>query len=198
MKRIIAIACGLYVGAIALAAALTGQALIEPALGYRLSVLWLNPETLEHRLVALEANGRMVEAALYLASHQASVGVIVALSVYAFARPFLGPAEPICQVRSTALVMGSLLFLIVLAKLTQPILDVASDIPSASTALSSMPAYWYLGMVVSAAILAAHMALALHDVGLYLKTRWFEPIPQARPVEAAAPAPWDMGAPTPR
>jgi len=98
-------------------------------------------------------------------------------------RAVVGPSVPLANIRSSAVVLGGLAGLVLLAAVAQPLLDEASRIPSASTTFSSMPAYWLFGMALSAAIVAAHLSLLAHDIALLARRRLFgEAI--AEPVEA--------------
>jgi hypothetical protein len=172
MRRLVMTFCGIYLAAIALAAATTGYGLIEPVPGYRLSIFWMSPETLEARIDALVAAGRVFEAQVYAGSHAVSWAVILTLVLVGALRAFLGPSMPLANMRSTAVVLGGLAGLVLLAAWTRPLLDEASRIPSASTTFSSLPAYWLFGMALSAAIVAGHLSLLMHDIALWAKRRW--------------------------
>lgn len=183
MRWLVMTFCGIYLAAAALAAATTGHGLIEPVPGYRLSIFWMSPETLEARIDALVGAGRIFEAQVYAGTHAVSWAIILTLSLVGLVRPFLGPAVPLANIRSTAVVLGGLAGLVLLAAWTRPLLDEASRIPSMSTTLSSMPAYWLFGMALSAAIVSAHLSLLMHDIALWAKRRLFgEELPD--PVEA--------------
>ncbi|MFX6218374.1 hypothetical protein ABTF55_21480, partial [Acinetobacter baumannii] len=78
-----------------------------------------------------------------------------------------------------AVVLGGLTGLLLLAHVSRPILDMASQMPSASTTLSSMPAYWLLGMALSVAVTGSHLSLIAHDIVLWGLNRWRGPQPAA-------------------
>ena len=172
MRRLVITFCGIYLAAAALAAATTGWALIEPVPGYRLSLFWMSPDTLEARIDSLVAAHRIFEAQVYAGLHAVSWATVLSLTLVGALRALVGPSEPLANIRSTAIVMGCLAGLIVLSWLAQPILDQASRIPSPTTALSSMPGYWIFGMALSAAITAGHLSLFVHDMVLAAKKRW--------------------------
>ncbi|QCI63428.1 hypothetical protein [Phreatobacter stygius] len=172
MKRLIVTFCGIYLVAVALAAATTGHGLIEPVPGYRLAILWMAPETLEARLDALIGARRSFEAMVYAGTHALSWAVIGTLVLIGLIRPLLGPSRPLANTRASAVVLGGLAGLLLLAHVAQPILDEASRIPSASTMLSSLPAYWLAGMALSAAITGSHLSLIVHDIVLWCLARW--------------------------
>jgi hypothetical protein len=172
MRRLVMTFCGIYLAAFALAAATTGHGLIDPVPNYRLSIFWMTPETLEARIDALLAVGRIFEAQVYAGAHAVSWAVILTLAFVGALRALLAPSAPLANIRSTAIVLGGLAGLLLLAALTRPIMDEASRIPSMSTTLSSMPAYWLFGMGLSAAIVAAHLSLLMHDIALWAKRRW--------------------------
>ncbi|MBL8567891.1 MAG: hypothetical protein JNK84_02290 [Phreatobacter sp.] len=183
MRRLVMTFCGIYLAAAALAAATTGHGLIEPVPGYRLSIFWMSPDTLEARIDALVAAGRIFEAQVYAGTHAVSWAVILTLVLVGALRAFIGPSVPLANIRSSAVVLGGLAGLVLLAAVAQPLLDEASRIPSASTTFSSMPAYWLFGMALSAAIVAAHLSLLAHDIALLARRRLFgEAI--AEPLEA--------------
>lgn len=181
MKRLVVTFCAIYVAAIALAAATTGWALVDPVPGYRLAVFWMSGATLDMRVDALVDAGRIFEAQLYAGCHAVSWAVILTLAAVGAVRPFVGPSRPLANVRTSAIIFGGLAFLTLLAIWTQPILDQASRIPSPTNALSSMPGYWILGMAVSAAITAGHLSLITHDLALIVRKRLFgeDPLPEA-------------------
>ncbi|MBN8944264.1 MAG: hypothetical protein J0H01_32455 [Rhizobiales bacterium] len=177
MKRLIVTFCGIYLAAVALAAAATGHGLIEPVPGYRLSILWMARETLEARLDALAGAGRPFEAMVYAGAHVASWAMLCSLVVIGLVRPLVGPSRRLANIRSSAVVLGGLTGLMLLAHVTRPILDMASQIPSTSTALSSMPAYWLIGMALSVAVTGSHLSLVAHDIVLWGVARWRGPQP---------------------
>jgi hypothetical protein len=180
MRRLVILFCGIYAAAATLAAATTGYGLIEPVANYRLSIFWMSPETLETRIDALVSAGRIFEAQIYAGTHAVSWAVILTLTLLGALRPLLGPSVPLANIRSTAIVLGGLAGLVFLAAWTRPLLDEASRIPSASTMLSSLPAYWLLGMILSAAVTAGHLSLLAHDITLWAKRRWIgEAVPAA-------------------
>lgn len=171
MKRLIVTFCGIYLAAIAMASLTTGWGLAEPVPAYRLSILWMSPETLAARLDALIAAGRIFEAEIYAGAHAVSWAIMLTLVMVGTIRPFLGPSEPIANLRSSAVVLGGLAGLVLLAHWSRPLLDEASRIPSASTTFSSMPGYWLFGMAVSAAITGAHLSMLAHDATLWVRAR---------------------------
>lgn len=172
MKRLIVTFCGIYLAAVALAAATTGHGLIEAVPGYRLSILWMARETLEARLDALAHAGRPFEAMVYAGAHVASWAVLCTLVVIGLIRPLVGPSRPLANIRSSAVVLGGLAGLLLLAHVARPILDMASQMPSTSTTLSSMPAYWLLGMALSVVVTGSHLSLIAHDIVLWGVARW--------------------------
>lgn len=172
VKRVIVILVGTYLVAIAGLAATTGEGLISPVANYRLSILWLSEATLANRMDALFASSRLFEADIYEGMHLLSVATIWSLGVIGLARPWLAPSEPIASIRSSAVVFGSIGLLFVLAHVTRPILDQASQIPSVTNTLSAMPAYWIFGLAVSAAILGAHLCMVAHDLSLAARQRF--------------------------
>lgn len=169
MRRLIISAAALHFLAVLIAATTTGHGLVEPVGGYRLSVFWLSLETLDARVGALFANARVHEALVYEGAHVVSVALILALSLVSSIRGGLGKATYICPIRPAAIVFGGIVGLMILARLMRPILDMAAEIPSASTMVSAMPAYWFLGLAVSASIVAAYTAFASHDFALWLR-----------------------------
>lgn len=169
MKRLIIWAAALHFLAVLVAAATTGHGLVEPVAGYRLSVFWLSSETLDARVGALFANARVHEALVYEGAHVVSVALILALSLVAAIRGALGKADYICPIRPAAVVFGGIVGLMILARLMRPVLDMAAEIPSASTMMSAMPAYWFLGLATSASIVAAYTAFASHDLAFWLR-----------------------------
>ncbi|QCK88290.1 hypothetical protein E8L99_22270 [Phreatobacter aquaticus] len=175
MRRLIVTFCAIYLAAVALASATTGWGLIEAVPGYRLSILWMSPETLAARLDAFVGAGRIFEAEVYAGAHAVSWAIMLTLVLVGTIRPFLGPSEPIANMRSSAVVLGGLAGLVLLAHWSRPLLDEASRIPSASTTLSSMPAYWLVGMAVSAAITGAHLSMLAHDAVLWARARYSGP-----------------------
>lgn len=172
MRRLVTTFCGIYLAAVALAAATTGHGLVEPVPGYRLSIFWMAPDTLQARIDALVASGRVFEAEVYAGTHAVSWAVILALVAVGALRPFLGPSVPLANTRSAAIVLGGLAGLVLLAAWTRPLLDEAGRIPSPSTTLSAMPGYWLFGMGLSAAVVAAHLSLIAHDAALWARRRW--------------------------
>lgn len=172
MRAIAITFCGIYLAAAALAAATTGHGLVDPVPGYRLSLLWMSPETLAARVDALGAAGRIFEAQIYAGLHAVSWAVVLALSLMGVVRPLIAPSVPLANIRSAAIVLGGLAGLILLSAVARPLLDQASRIPSASTTLSSMPGYWLFGMTLSAAVVATHLSLVFHDLTLAARRRW--------------------------
>ncbi|MEI8144221.1 MAG: hypothetical protein WCH83_02040 [Alphaproteobacteria bacterium] len=181
MKRLIVLASLAFALAATLAALTTGWALIEAVPGYRLGVLWLLPETLDMRLSALIDVNRVSEAIVYQSVHVAGAALIAAMTCVGIIRPLLAPSEPIAHFRSTTIVLGGTAVLIPLAIWSRPIMEIASTIPSPTNTLSSMPAYWYLGLILSAAIIATHMGLVAHDVSHWLRTRFGPPFAPEAP-----------------
>lgn len=179
MRRLVITLCGIYLAAAALAAATTGHGLIEPVPHYRMSVFWMMPETLQQRLDALVHARRIFEAEIYAGSHAVAWGVIMTLVFIGALRPLLGPSRPLANIRTAAIVLGGAAGLMLLTTWTRPLMEAASQIPSASTALSSMPGYWLLGMAISAAVLGANLSLVTHDMVLFARRRligdWAEP-----------------------
>lgn len=171
MRRLIITVCGVYLAAAALAAATTGHGLIEPVPNYTLSIFWMAPETVQSRIGALVSAHRIFEAEIYAGSHAVAWGVILTLAFIGILRPLIGPSRPLANTRSAAIVLGGVAGLLLLAGWARPLMEAASRVPSASTLLSSMPGYWLFGMAVSAAILAAHLSLVLHDMVLAARRR---------------------------
>ncbi|CEJ14157.1 hypothetical protein BN1110_04485 [bacterium YEK0313] len=169
MKRLVVILCALYLATVVGAAMLTGHGLIEPVPRYRLAILWMAPETLAVRLDALAAAGRDFEARVYGFAHDLSWLLVAVLVLVGLGRPFFGPSRPLAPVRSSAIVLGGLAGLVLLNHWARPILDLAGQVPSASTTFSAMPAYWLLGMALSAAVTGGHLALVAHDVVLWCR-----------------------------
>jgi hypothetical protein len=180
VKRLVVTFCAIYCATVALAAATMGHALVEPVPGYRLSVFWMAPETLDARVNALLAAGRSFEAMVYAGAHTASCGVLGALALIGLIRPFLGPSRPVANWRATTVILGGFAGLAILSYATRPLLDLAGQIPSAMPGFAAMPAYWLFGMVLSVAVTGGHLSLAVHDLVLWLAARW------RRPVAAAA------------
>lgn len=179
MKRLVITFCAIYVAAIALAAATTGWALVEPVPDYRLAVFWMSGATLDMRIESLVGAGRVFEAQVYAGCHAVSWAIIMTLALVGAIRPFTGPSRPLANIRTSAIIFGGLAGLALLSIWTQPILDQASRIPSPTNAMSSMPGYWLLGMAVSAAITAGHLSLIVHDLALIAKKRLFGEDPLA-------------------
>ncbi|WP_439575730.1 hypothetical protein [Phreatobacter sp.] len=181
MKRLVITFCAIYVAAVALAAATTGWALIEPVPGYRLGVFWMSGATLEMRIGALVDAGRIFEAQVYAGCHAVSWAVILTLALVGAIRPFIGPSRPLANIRTSAIIFGGLAGLSLLSIWMQPILDQASRIPSSTNDLSSMPGYWIVGMAVSAAITSGHLSLIVHDLALIARKRLFgeDALPEA-------------------
>ena len=171
VKRLVVILCALYLAAVVGAAMLTGHGLIEPVPRYRLAILWMAPETLAARLDALAAAGRGFEARIYGFVHGLSWLLVAVLVLVGLVRPFFGPSRPLAPVRSSAIVLGGLAGLVLLNHWARPILDLAGQVPSASATFSAMPAYWLLGMALSAAVTGGHLALVAHDVVLWCRGR---------------------------
>lgn len=171
MKTVVYALVAVYLAVIAATAVVHGAHLVEPVEGYRLSIFWMNTETLQNRLDALVRAGRVPEAMTYAGANAASWALMALLAVFGAARPFLGPSAPVAHIRSSAVVLGGLASLVLLAAWSRPLLDAASEIPSASNALSSMPAYWLFGMAASAAIIASHISFLAHDAALWVQTR---------------------------
>lgn len=167
MKRLVIVLCLFYFAAVAAAAALTGHGLIDPVPHYRLAILWIDPATLAARFDALVAANRIFEAHIYGFVHGLSCLLVALLVLIGLGWPLLGPGRRLAPVRSSIIVLGGLAGLALLNHLARPILDMASQVPSASATFSALPAYWLAGMALSAAVTGGHLALVAHDLVLW-------------------------------